>query len=102
MIGIADNRDMELRHLRYLCAVVDWHGFNRAARALRISQSAISEQILDLEEEIGVLLLNRSQHRASLTPAGEIFIEEARKVLAAADRAVELAQRSMRGEIGSL
>jgi DNA-binding transcriptional LysR family regulator len=93
---------MELRHLRYLCAVVDWHGFNRAARALHISQSAISEQILDLEEEIGVPLLNRSQHRASLTPAGEIFIEEARKVLAAADRAVDLAQRSMRGEIGSL
>lgn len=93
---------MELRHLRYLCAVADWHGFNRAARALHVSQSAISEQILDLEQEIGVSLLNRSQHRATLTPAGEIFVEEARKVLAAADHAVDLAQRSVRGEIGSL
>lgn len=93
---------MELRHLRYLRAVADWQGFNRAARALHVSQSAISEQILDLEEEIGVPLLNRSQHRATLTPAGEIFLEETRKVLAAADRAVDLAQRSMRGEVGSL
>jgi DNA-binding transcriptional LysR family regulator len=93
---------MELRHLRYFCAVADWRGFNRAARALHVSQSAISEQILDLEQEIGVSLLNRSQRRMSLTPAGEIFLEEARKVLAAADRAVDLAQRSMRGDTGSL
>jgi DNA-binding transcriptional LysR family regulator len=93
---------MELRHLRYFRAVADWGGFNRAARALHVSQSSISEQILDLEQEIGVPLLNRSQHRVSLTPAGEIFLEEVRKVLAAADRAVDLAQRSMRGEIGSL
>jgi len=93
---------MELRHLRYFCAVADWRGFNRAARALHISQSAISEQIVDLENEIGVPLLNRSRHRLSLTPSGEIFLEEARKVLAAAGRAVDLAQRSMRGEIGSL
>lgn len=93
---------MELRHLRYFCAVAEWQGFSRAARALRISQSAISEQILDLEEEIGVSLLNRVQHRISLTPPGEIFYAEAKKVLAAADRAVDLAQRSMRGEMGSL
>jgi len=93
---------MELRHLRYFCAVADWQGFNRAANALRISQSAISEQILDLESEIGAQLLNRSQPRVSLTPAGEVFLEEARKVLADADRAVDRARRSARGEIGSL
>lgn len=93
---------MELRHLRYFCAVADWQGFNRAANALRISQSAISEQILDLEGEIGAQLLNRSQHRVSLTPAGESFLEDARKVLADADRAVDRARRSARGEIGSL
>ncbi|MGB6132401.1 MAG: LysR substrate-binding domain-containing protein [Acidobacteriaceae bacterium] len=93
---------MELRHLRYFCAVADWQGFNRAANALRISQSTISEQILDLESEIGAQLLNRSQPRVSLTPAGEVFLEEARKVLADADRAVDRARRSARGEIGSL
>ncbi len=93
---------MELRHLRYFCAVADWHGFNSAARALHVSQSAISEQILDLEDEIGTPLLNRTQRQIRLTPAGEIFLQEARKVLAAADRAVDLTQRSARGEAGSL
>lgn len=44
----------------------------------------------------------RSQSRISLTPAGERFLEEARKVVEAADRAVELAQRTARGEIGSI
>jgi regulatory helix-turn-helix LysR family protein len=52
---------MEPRHLRYLCAVADWNGFNRAASALRTSQSSISAQIRDLQEEIGVKLLNRPQ-----------------------------------------
>src|ERR1700747_1896078 len=93
---------MELRHLRYFCAVADWHGFNRAGRALNVSQSAISEQMLDLDHEMGVPLLNRNQRQVSLTPAGEIFLEEARKVLAAADRAVEVTQRSARGETGPL
>lgn len=93
---------MELRHLRYFCAVADWNGFNRAARALHISQSSISAQIRDLEAEIGVKLLTRSSSHVSLTPGGEKFLEEARKVVKAADRAVELAQRTARGEIGSI
>lgn len=93
---------MELRHLRYFCAVADWKGFSRAANVLHISQSAISDQILDLEREIGVTLLNRSRHRVSLTPVGEIFLEDARRILADADRAMNRARRSARGEIGSL
>jgi DNA-binding transcriptional LysR family regulator len=93
---------MELRHLRYLCAVAEWQGFSRAARALHVSQSVISEQIRDLEEEIGVPLLNRGHHGITLTPAGEIFCLESRKLLAAADRAVDLAKRSVRGELGNL
>ena len=93
---------MELRHLRYFCAVADWHGFNRAARALHTSQSSISAQIRDLEQEIGVTLFNRAQSHVSLTPAGEKFLEEARLLVAGADRAVDLAQRTARGEIGSL
>jgi DNA-binding transcriptional LysR family regulator len=93
---------MELRHLRYFCAVADWHGFNRAARALHTSQSSISAQIRDLEQEIGVTLFNRAQSRVSLTPAGEKFLEEARRLVAGAVRAVDVAQRTARGEIGSL
>jgi DNA-binding transcriptional LysR family regulator len=93
---------MELRHLRYFCAVADWNGFNRAARALHTSQSSISAQIRDLEQEIGVKLLNRTQSQVTLTVAGKRFLEESRKVVAAADRAVNIAQRTARGEIGSL
>lgn len=93
---------MELRHLRYFCAVAEWRGFNRAARALHVSQSAISEQLLDLEQEIGVSLLNRSRRQISLTPEGGIFLDEARRILAAVNRAIESTQRSARGEIGPL
>jgi DNA-binding transcriptional LysR family regulator len=93
---------MELRHLRYFCAVADWQGFSRAANALHVSQSAISDQVLDLEREVGATLLNRSRQRVSLTPVGEIFLEDARRILADANRAIDRARRSSRGELGSL
>ena len=93
---------MELRHLRYFCAVAAHQGFSRSARALHVSQSAISEQISDLEHEIGVPLLVRGQQRTTLTLSGEVFLSEAQRVLAAADSAVETARRASRGEIGAL
>jgi DNA-binding transcriptional LysR family regulator len=93
---------MELRHLRYFCSVAETQGFSRSARALHISQSAISEQISDLEQEIGVPLLIRGKQQTRLTVQGEVFLSEAKKVLAAADRAVETTRRSARGEIGTL
>lgn len=93
---------MELRHLRYFCAVADHQGFSRTARALHVSQSAISEQISDLEREIGIPLLVRGQQKTSLTLSGEIFLAEAKKVLAVADHAVEMARRAARGEVGTL
>jgi DNA-binding transcriptional LysR family regulator len=93
---------MKLRHLRYFCAVADWNGFNRAARALHTSQSSVSAQIRDLERETGITRLNRTQSHVTLTEAGKRFLEELRKVVAAADRAVDIAQRTARGEIGSL
>src|ERR1700678_1633424 len=93
---------MELRHLRYFCAVAAHGGFSRTARVLHVSQSAISEQISDLEREVGVPLLIRGQQQTRLTLQGEAFLAEAKKVLAAADHAVETARRSARGEIGTL
>jgi len=93
---------MELRHLRYFCAVADHQGFSSSARALHVSQSAISEQVADLEREVGVALLVRGQQKTRLTLQGEVFLAEAKKVLAAADQAVETARRSARGEIGTL
>jgi DNA-binding transcriptional LysR family regulator len=93
---------MELRHLRYFRAVAEYQGFSRTARALHVAQSAISEQISDLEREIGVPLLVRGRQKVSLTPHGKIFLEEIEEVLAGTDRAVQMAQRSLRGEIGTL
>lgn len=102
-IGKTDKLEgMELRHLRYFCAVAENQGFSRTARLLHVSQSAISEQIADLEKEVGAPLFLRSRQRIRLTPHGEIFLAEARKVLAGASYAVEMAQRSHRGEVGTL
>jgi DNA-binding transcriptional LysR family regulator len=93
---------MELRHLRYFQAVAENHGFSRGARLLHVSQSAVSEQVADLEREVGVKLLTRERQTIRLTQPGEIFLEQARKVLSAADQAIEMARRSSRGEIGTL
>lgn len=93
---------MELRHLRYFCSVATHQGFSRSSRELHVSQSAISEQISGLEREIGVTLLVRGQQKTTLTIPGEIFLNEAKRILAEADRAIETAQRAARGEIGTL
>ena len=93
---------MELRHLRYLCAVAEYGTFREASHHLHISQSAISEQIADLEHELGGPLLDRSQRSTRLTAQGVIFLEEARRTLAAADRAIDLTRRSISGKVGSL
>jgi DNA-binding transcriptional LysR family regulator len=93
---------VELRHLRYFTAVAENAGIGRAARALHVAQSAISEQIHDLEAELGVALFDRQGRRIRLTYHGEQFLKDARAVLAAADQAVANVQKSLRGEIGTL
>jgi DNA-binding transcriptional LysR family regulator len=93
---------MELRHLRYLVAVAESGTFREASRRLHVSQSAISEQITDLEYEVGGTLLDRGQRTTRLTAQGKVFVEEARKTLASADRAVDLTRRSLLGQEGSL
>ncbi len=93
---------MELRHLRYFCAVADSGSFSEASRSLHVSQSTISEQIAGIESEIGGALLDRSSRKTRLTPQGLIFLAEARKTLIAADRAVDITQRSLQGKVGTL
>jgi DNA-binding transcriptional LysR family regulator len=93
---------MELRHLRYLEAVADCGGFSGAGRQLHVAQSAISEQLANLESEMGVSLFLRSPRKTSLTQAGQLFLEQAREILASAHYAVEIAQKAGRGEAGSL
>src|SRR5262245_39708510 len=91
---------MELRQLRYFVAV-GLH-FGRAARRLSISQPPLSMTIRNLEEELGVRLLERDSKRVSLTPAGEVFLADARYLLAEAGAAGALARRVASGEIGRL
>jgi DNA-binding transcriptional LysR family regulator len=93
---------MELRHLRYFCAVAEHQSFTLAARRLHVSQSAISGQVRDLENEIGVTLLHRNPRTVSLTPEGAVFLREARDILKHSERAVELALRASRGQFGKL
>jgi DNA-binding transcriptional LysR family regulator len=93
---------MELRHLRYVVAVAEHGSILRAARSLHVAQSAVSEQLADLEQEIAVSLFDRSSRSIRLTPHGELFLIEARKTLEASLHAVEVAQGSARGERGHL
>jgi DNA-binding transcriptional LysR family regulator len=93
---------MELRHLRYFCAVAEHGSFTTAARQLNVSQSGVSGQVRDLEREIGVNLFRRKQREVTLTPEGSVFFREAREILIRADRAVELTVRSSRGVSGTL
>ena len=93
---------MELRHLQYFVTVASTGGFGRAARSLHVSQSAISEQVRDLEAEVGTALIDRTQRQIRLTAEGEIFLEGARATLAAAEQALESVRRALNGEEGKL
>lgn len=93
---------MELRHLRYFVAVADDLHFGRAAEKLFIAQPALSQQIQQLERELGVRLLTRSSRRVALTVAGTVFLSEARAILARVSSALEAARRADRGELGRL
>jgi len=93
---------MELRHLRYFLAVGEVLNFTKAAAQLRVAQPALSRQIQDLEDEIGVDLLKRSPRGVTLTAEGKLFLEEVRELLKRADEAVEKVRALTRGQYGEL
>ncbi|PYQ58541.1 MAG: hypothetical protein DMF58_14960 [Acidobacteria bacterium] len=89
-------------HLRTFVAVAELRHFARAANACNLSQPAVSHQIAQLEAEVGARLLNRAPRRVSLTVAGEVMLEEARRVLAAVDRARERMHEVASGAVGRI
>jgi DNA-binding transcriptional LysR family regulator len=93
---------MELRHLRYFVAVAEELHFSRAAERIGIAQPPLSQQIRQLEEEIGVRLFYRNQRKVTLTAAGELLLRDSRQILQLAEEAKENARRAERGEIGTL
>ena len=93
---------MELRHLRYFVAVAEQRHFGRAAERLHMAQPPLSQQIRQLEAELGVTLLTRTTRRVDLTPAGAAYLDHAREILAAVDEAGEVANRIAAGRTGRL
>lgn len=92
----------ELRHLRYFVAVAEELNFSRAARRLRMAQPPLSVAIRQLETELGTDLFQRSSREVTLTEAGRVLLDGARRTLAEADRAVTAARRAGAGELGGL
>jgi DNA-binding transcriptional LysR family regulator len=92
---------IDLRLMRYVIAVADEGGFQRAAERLMMAQPPLSRQIRDLERELGVTLFER-RPAVRLTEAGRVFVESARTILAESDRLVEQTVLAGRGEYGTI
>jgi DNA-binding transcriptional LysR family regulator len=88
---------MELRHLRYFVAVADEKNFTRAAERLHIAQPPLSRQVQQLEEELGVLLIEKGSRPLRLTEAGKFFHAHAQELL---DKAADL--KAMTQRVGKI
>lgn len=106
---MSDERDptpaldgIELRQMRYFLAVADDLNFTRAAERLHLAQQALSSSIRRLEEQLGVALFVRSTRKVELTAAGEVLVDGARAVVAAAMDAVERVHQVAQGRTGRL
>ena len=77
---------MELRVLNYFVATAQELNMTRAAQKLLVSQPALSRQIADLEDELGVKLFNRQPRHLTLTPAGQYLYEQAKEILTLASK----------------
>lgn len=100
--NINESEIMELRHLRYFIAVAEELNFTRAAEKLHMAQPPLSQQIQQLEAELGFQLFRRTKRTVVLTEAGQVFFEESQKILLQVDRAIQLGKQTSRGELGQL
>ncbi len=93
---------MELRHLRYFVAVAEALSFTKAADKLRLAQPSLTRQVRNLEDEIGVRLLDRANNRVVLTEEGRLFLFESKRLLATSVEMVAGVQRMKSGESSQL
>jgi LysR family transcriptional regulator, benzoate and cis,cis-muconate-responsive activator of ben and cat genes len=93
---------MELRHLRYFAIAATEGSLHRASARLNVAQPALSRQIRDLEEDLGVPLFVRSARGVKLSPAGEVLLAEVRRLLPQLELARTRTQRAAQGEFGLL
>jgi DNA-binding transcriptional LysR family regulator len=94
------NTDPELRHLRAFVVLAEELHFRRAAARLGVQQPALSQHIRLLELSVGARLLERTTRRVGLTPAGEVFVQHARRTIDHLEQSVAAARRAARGELG--
>ncbi len=93
---------MELRQIRYFVAVAEELHFRRAAELVHVAQPALSQQIRQLEEEIGAALFERTHHKVQLTSAGKAFYARAQTILKDARQAITDARAAERGDAGTI
>ncbi|MCD8110548.1 MAG: LysR family transcriptional regulator [Clostridiales bacterium] len=93
---------MNRRQLEYFLAVARELNFTKAAESLYVSQTAVTQQIRVLEEQLGVQLFTRTRRRVELTPAGRVFQREAMGIMNRMDAAVQRTREASSGFVGSL
>lgn len=93
---------MELRHLRYFVTLAEELHFGRAAQKLHIAQPPLSQQIRQLEVELGFDLFYRTKRSVELTTAGSVFLQEVQQIFKLLDTAIQSGKKASRGELGKL
>lgn len=93
---------MNINQLRYFASVAELQSFTKAAQRHYLSQTAITQQVRALESTLGVRLLDRQTRPITLTPAGRVFLREAKAILARVDAAVTRTRETSAGQVGTL
>ena len=93
---------MNINQLKYFVAVAEYRSFTKAATQYYLSQTAITQQVRALESALGVQLLDRNSRPVSLTPAGSVFLKEAKAILMRMNTAISRTRDASAGLVGSI